>query len=107
MSSTREPGFRLIYPREGREGKTQSASLAYVIDHGSAGGHEYTVITEQLSKRISQDAFRTDIKPRSQGVDFPSDWGDTAWEEWCRMSAEGVQRVLSQIQTKMKEAHHE
>jgi len=94
-------GFCLIYPREERR-YGQHATLGCIVAHGSTDGYGVIVITETLSQRMSQDRFLSKFKERTQLVNPPKRWANSAWEAWCRDNIQGVQFVLSQIQQKTR-----
>jgi len=100
MSTDRTTGgFRLLFP------PTRSISgstLVYVVDHGSKGGHRFTVISEHaVRKRISLQDYKTGIEPRSQGIDPPSHWPDL-WEAWESGGVLQVQHGLRKIRLMSK-----
>lgn len=100
MSSQRtHGGYRLLYP-SAEPSASGHATLCYVVDHGSRGGYDMTVITATLSDRKTHDEFRSDIKPRSQGIDPPTGWAKAAWEAWLAGRVSAVQRVLRQLTTR-------
>lgn len=104
MSSQRSRGgFRLLYP-SAEPSASGHATLCYVVDHGRRGDYEMTVITPSLSKRMSHDDFRTDITPRSQGIDPPTAWADAAEEAWTAGRVGAVQHVLRRLTPRHDEA---
>lgn len=93
MTSDRSRGgLRLLYRQQ--EGYLSGSSTpCYCIEH-PADGYDYTVITPTLSKRGSQDWFRSDIHPRSQRIDPPEEWATALWNGWIEEGDRGVQRAL-------------
>jgi hypothetical protein len=92
MSTDRDTGgFRLLFP------PTRSISgstLVYVVDHGSTGGYRFTVISENgVRREISLQDYKTDIEPRSQGIDPPEHWPDL----WERYESGGVMEVQHEL----------
>jgi len=86
-------GFRLLYTSKETRW-CDSPTIVYVVDHGSGGGYEFTVISSFHHERLSQDAFFTDIEQRSDVLDPPDALSEATWEQWQRKGGAGVRLVL-------------
>jgi len=97
MSSDRtHGGFRILYPRAETRWCDQP-TVVYVIDHSSAGGYDFTVISPFHGERMGQQQFFSDIEQRSDVLSPPDALAELAWSEWQRHGADGVRRVLDQM----------